>query len=103
MTLRDIQHHVLSTIATELSHETLSKTTDQVTEVDVGLLAATLWHRGCIWQIYLDALVVKLNADGRLVECQVTTSCKQDLPQLAPSKPTESIPTGNQNPSCRTQ
>ena len=32
MTLRDIQHHLVSTICTELSHETLSKITDQVAE-----------------------------------------------------------------------
>lgn len=45
----------------------------------------------------------KRKADGHLVECQVTISCKQDLAQLALSTPTESTPTGNQNPSCRTQ
>src|SRR5215212_707047 len=32
MTLRDIQHHLASTIGTELSHETISKITDQVAE-----------------------------------------------------------------------
>jgi putative transposase len=32
MTLRDIQHHLASTIGTELSHETISKITDQVLE-----------------------------------------------------------------------
>jgi putative transposase len=32
MTLRDIQHHLVSTIGTELSHETISKITDQVAE-----------------------------------------------------------------------
>jgi len=32
MTLRDIQHHLVSTIGTELSHETISKITDQVGE-----------------------------------------------------------------------
>jgi Transposase, Mutator family len=30
MTVRDIQHHLVSTIGTELSHETISKITDQV-------------------------------------------------------------------------
>ena len=30
MTIRDIQHHLASTIGTELSHETISKITDQV-------------------------------------------------------------------------
>jgi putative transposase len=32
MTLRDIQHHLVSTIGTELSHETISKITDHVAE-----------------------------------------------------------------------
>ncbi len=32
MTIRDIQHHLASTIGTELSHETISKITDQVAE-----------------------------------------------------------------------
>jgi putative transposase len=32
MTLRDIQHHLASTIGTELSYETISKITDQVAE-----------------------------------------------------------------------
>ncbi len=32
MTLRDIQHHLASTIGTELSHETISKITDEIGE-----------------------------------------------------------------------
>ena len=32
MTIRDIQHHLVSTIGTDLSHETISKITDQVAE-----------------------------------------------------------------------
>lgn len=32
MTVRDIQHHLASTIGTELSHETISKITEQVAE-----------------------------------------------------------------------
>jgi transposase-like protein len=32
MTLRDIQHDLVSTIGTELFHETISKITDQVAE-----------------------------------------------------------------------
>jgi len=30
MTIRDIQHHLASTIGTELSHETISKITDEI-------------------------------------------------------------------------
>lgn len=32
MTVRDIQHHLASTLGTDLSHETISKITDQVAE-----------------------------------------------------------------------
>jgi transposase-like protein len=32
MTVRDIGHHLASTIGTELSHETISKITDEVAE-----------------------------------------------------------------------
>ena len=32
MTIRDIQHHLANTIGTELSHETISKITDQVAD-----------------------------------------------------------------------
>src|SRR5215217_7045788 len=61
MTLRDIRHHLASTIGTELSHETISKITDQVAE---EVLA---WQRRPLEAlypvIYLDALVVKVK-DG---------------------------------------
>jgi hypothetical protein len=61
MTLRDIQHHLVSTIGTELSHETLSKITDQVAE------EVFAWQRRPLEPlypvIYLDALVVKVK-DG---------------------------------------
>src|SRR6476646_7514840 len=61
MTLRDIQHHLVSTIGTELSHETISKITDQVAEEVV------IWQRRPLEAlypvIYLDALVVKVK-DG---------------------------------------
>ena len=42
MTLRDIQHHLVSTIGTELSRETVSKITDQVLEEMAGWLARPL-------------------------------------------------------------
>jgi putative transposase len=61
MTVRDIQHHLLSTIGTELSHETISKITDQVAD---EVLA---WQRRPLEALYpvmyLDALVVKVK-DG---------------------------------------
>jgi transposase-like protein len=61
MTIRDIEHHLRSTIGTELSHETISKITDEVLE---EVLA---WQRRPLESfypvIYLDALVVKVR-DG---------------------------------------
>ena len=61
MTIRDIQHHLASTIGTELSPETISKITDEVLE-EVGA-----WQRRPLEAfypvIYLDALVVKVR-DG---------------------------------------
>src|SRR5215211_4778264 len=61
MTLRDIQYHLVSTIGTELSHETISKITDQVAE------EVLIWQRRPLEPlypvIYLDALVVKVK-DG---------------------------------------
>jgi len=61
MTVRDIQHHLVSTLGTELSHETISKITDEVLE---EVLA---WQRRPLEPfypvIYLDALVVKVR-DG---------------------------------------
>ncbi|MCH6469158.1 IS256 family transposase [Sinomonas sp. 5-5] len=61
MTIRDIQHHLASTIGTELSHETISKITDEILE---EVLA---WQRRPLEAfypvVYLDALVVKVR-DG---------------------------------------
>ena len=61
MTIRDIEHHLATTIGTELSHETISKITDEVLE---EVLA---WQRRPLEAfypvIYLDALVVKVR-DG---------------------------------------
>jgi transposase-like protein len=61
MTIRDIQHHLASTIGTDLSHETISKITDAVLE---EVLA---WQRRPLEALYpvmyLDALVVKVR-DG---------------------------------------
>jgi transposase-like protein len=65
MTIRDIQHHLVSTIGTDLSHETISKITDEVLE---EVLA---WQRRALEPIYpvvyLDALVIKVR-DGAHVK-----------------------------------
>lgn len=61
MTIRDIQHHLASTLGTELSHETISKVTDAVAE------EVTAWQTRPLEAfypvVYLDALVVKIR-DG---------------------------------------
>ena len=61
MTVREIQHHLASTLGTDLSHETISKITDQISQ---EVLA---WqHRpldGLYPVIYLDAIMIKVR-DG---------------------------------------
>jgi putative transposase len=55
MTIRDIQHHLASTIGTELSHETISKITDEI--ADEILAWQTRPLEALYPVIYLDALV----------------------------------------------
>ena len=61
MTIRDIEHHLVSTLGTEISRETISKITDAVAE------EVTAWQTRPLEAfypvIYLDALVVKIR-DG---------------------------------------
>ena len=61
MTIRDIEHHLASTIGTELSPETISKITDEVLDEVMA------WQRRPLDPfypvIYLDAIVVKVR-DG---------------------------------------
>jgi putative transposase len=61
MTLRDIQHHLESTIGTELSHETVSNITDAVLEEILAWQARPLDALYPV--VYLDAIVVKVR-DG---------------------------------------
>jgi transposase-like protein len=61
MTLRDIAHHLATTVGTELSHETISKIVDEIGE------EVLVWQRRPLESfypvIYLDAIVVKVR-DG---------------------------------------
>lgn len=61
MTVRDIEHHLVSTIGTEISRETISKITDEVAD------EVMLWQQRPLDSfypvIYLDALIVKVR-DG---------------------------------------
>jgi putative transposase len=64
MTIRDIQHHLVRTLGTELSHETISKITDGVLEEVKAWQSRPLEEIYPI--IYLDALVIKVR-DGHQV------------------------------------
>src|SRR5699024_9924673 len=64
MTVRDIAHHLSSTSGTELSHETISKITDQVTE---EVLAWQMRPLDPLYPVmYLDAIVVKVRDGGHV-------------------------------------
>lgn len=65
MTIRDIQHHLASTIGTELSHETISKITDEILDEVLAWQSRPLEMLYPV--IYLDALVVKVK-DGAIVK-----------------------------------
>ncbi|MEW1976361.1 MULTISPECIES: IS256 family transposase [Microbacterium] len=64
MTIRDIQHHLANTIGTELSHETISKITDQV--ADEVLAWQTRPLESLYPVIYLDAIIVKIRDGGHV-------------------------------------
>jgi transposase-like protein len=65
MTIRDIQHHLATTIGTELSHETISKITDEIAEEVMA------WQRRPLEAlypvIYLDALTVKVRDGAHVI------------------------------------
>ncbi|WP_243697317.1 IS256 family transposase, partial [Aeromicrobium phragmitis] len=64
MTLRDIEHHLVSTIGVETSYETISKIVDEIGE------AVLAWQRRPLEMfypvIYLDAIVVKVRDGGHV-------------------------------------
>ena len=61
MTIRDIEHHLVSTIGTEISRETISKITDEVLDEVLAWQQRPLDSFYPV--IYLDALIVKVR-DG---------------------------------------
>lgn len=61
MTVRDIEHHLASTIGTQLSRETISKITDEVLDLVMAWQQRPLESFYPV--IYLDAIVVKVR-DG---------------------------------------
>lgn len=64
MTIRDIQHHLASTIGTDLSHETISKITDQVADEVLAWQHRPL--EALYPVIYLDAIIVKIRDGGHV-------------------------------------
>jgi transposase-like protein len=64
MTIRDIGHHLASTIGTELSHETISKVVDAVAEEVLAWQQRPL--EALYPVIYLDAIVVKVRDGGHV-------------------------------------
>ena len=64
MTIRDIQHHLASTIGTELSHEQISNITEQVAEEVLAWQTRPLDPLYPV--IYLDAIIVKIRDGGHV-------------------------------------
>lgn len=62
MTLRDIQFHLASTIGTEISHETISKIVDAISEEVLSWQQRPLEPLYPV--IYLDAMIVKVKDGG---------------------------------------
>ncbi len=65
MTVRDIDHHLESTLGTELSHETISNITDQVADEVLAWQARPLDAMYPV--IYLDAIVVKVRDGAHVI------------------------------------
>ena len=64
MTIRDIAHHLVSTIGTELSHETISKIVDAVAD---EVLAWQQRPLDALYPVvYLDAIIVKVRDGGHV-------------------------------------
>jgi putative transposase len=64
MTIRDIGHHLVSTIGTELSHETISKIVDAVSD---EVLAWQQRPLDALYPVvYLDAIIVKVRDGGHV-------------------------------------
>ena len=64
MTVRDIGHHLVSTIGTELSHETISKVVDAVADEVLAWQQRPL--EALYPVIYLDAIIVKIRDGGHV-------------------------------------
>ena len=65
MTIRDIQHHLASTIGTDLSHETISNITDAVSEEVLAWQSRPLEEFYPV--IYLDAIRIKIRENNQVL------------------------------------
>ena len=65
MTVRDIEHHLASTIGTELSRETISNIVDEITDEVLAWQERPL--EAFYPVIYLDALVIKIRDGGHVI------------------------------------
>ena len=65
MTIRDIQHHLASTIGTDLSHETISNITDAVSEEVLAWQSRPLEEFYPV--IYLDAIRIKIRENNQVI------------------------------------
>ena len=63
-TIRDTQHHLASTIGTDLSHKTIAKITDQVAEEVLTWQTRPL--EALYPVIYLDAIIVEIRDGGHV-------------------------------------
>lgn len=64
MTVRDIEHHLASTVGTELSHETISNIVDEIADEVLAWQSRPL--EAFYPVIYLDALIVKVRDGGHV-------------------------------------
>jgi putative transposase len=64
MTIRDIAHHLVSTIGTELSHETISKVVDAISDEVLAWQQRPL--EALYPVLYLDAIIVKVRDGGHV-------------------------------------
>lgn len=64
MTVRDIAHHLVSTIGTELSHETISKIVDAIADEVLAWQQRPL--EALYPVLYLDAIIVKVRDGGHV-------------------------------------
>ena len=65
MTIRDIQHHLASTLGTDLSHETISNITDAVLEEVAAWQARPLEEFYPV--LYLDAIRIKIRENNQVI------------------------------------